>query len=313
MHFCISTEEIDVLVNFSLADDTRPAAAPDDRTAYMVCVVRADGWEGDVEAFATPDVSFARGGVHLKLGNNTVDYEGGEFHVRAGLETRPVGLDLTFRPVALPSLVNDIQLLRGAPWHWFVAPLLLANGRVDVGGRSYELCDAPSYHDHNWGYFRWGSDFAWTWGYGHASDGNGFWSVTFDRLTNRANTTESGRGLILWKGARQQRIFSGTDVIVHEEGLLRPKNVFKVPRALGLLAQGDATGIPARVLVTARSGPDLLELEFRSQNVCRILVPDDDLGLTIINEVSGEIFLAGTTHGDAVNARGRATFEFLDA
>jgi hypothetical protein len=313
LHFCISSNQVDLLVNFSFSDDTRPAAAAEAQLVTLVCVVRTDGWEGDVEQFDARDVQVRLDGVSLRFGDNSVRYEGGVFRISIRLASRPVEIDLALQPIALPSLVNDIQLSDGPPWHWFVAPHLLATGSMVVGGRRHEIRDVPAYHDHNWGYFPWGGDFAWTWGYGHVTDADETWTVTFDRLTNRARTVDRTRGILLWKGARQQRVFDSRHIVLREEGRPRGREpAFKLPRSLALLAQGDAYDIPAKVYVTARSGGDALDFEFAPLRICQILVPHDNgLGLTTINEVTGEITLEGKTHGDSVKGRGRATFEFV--
>jgi hypothetical protein len=314
LHFCISSEGLDLLINFSLADDTRAAAPAEARLARLVCIVRTDRWEGDIDQFDQDEVRVERGRVYLRFGESFIRYRNGAFHVVARLRARPVAIKLVFTPVALPSMVNDIQLTDGPPSHWFLVPRLLATGRISVAGRDIEIEDVPAYHDHNWGYFRWGHDFAWAWGYGHGGYADRHWTLTFDQLTNRARTTDFVRGIVLWRGARQQRLFGSRDIALREEGLLRPQNTLKLPRVLALLAQGDATDVPATLFATARAQDDALDFEFNARSLCQILVPnDDDLGLTIINEVSGELVFDGSIHGEHIEGRGRAMFEFLRA
>jgi hypothetical protein len=53
---------------------------------------------------------------------------------------------------------------------------------------------------------------------------------------------------------------------------------------------------------------------FRGEHACHILVPnDDDLGLTAISEVSGELSYSGLVGGERMEGRIRAMFEFLGA
>ena len=247
----------------------------------------------------------------MRLGDSSVQYRDGSFRVVARLQSRPVEVDLTFRPVSMPSMINGIRFSAG-PCHWFLVPKLLASGEVSVAGKRVSVVDVPAYHDHNWGYFRWGHDFAWVWGYAHSTDRTGDWTLTIDRLTNRAGTVDLVRGLVLWSGARQLRFFSAGDVCLREDGFLRPSDAFRVPRALSLLCQGDATSVPKTLRAHASSRGDTLDFEFRCDKVCRVIVPnDDDLGVTIINEVTGDLRLDGRIGGHRVEGGGRGMFEFL--
>ena len=314
LHFCLSADGIDLVVNFSLADDTRPAAPSGTEAARLVCIVRSTGWDGDVEQFAPRDVRVSRGRVDMRFGESYVRYERGAFRVRVRCRARALSVDLSLRPTTLPSVVNDIVLSDDLPCHWFLVPRLLATGTVEASGRVHELVDVPAYHDHNWGYFRWGHDFAWMWGYAHEQGPSDPWTFVFDRLTNRAKTIDCGRGIVLWKGARQQRLFGARDISFREHGYLRPRSTIKLPRALALLSSGDAMSLPAEIQGLARNQNDSLEFVFRGEHACHILVPnDDDLGLTAISEVSGELSFCGVVAGEPMEGRIRAMFEFLGA
>jgi hypothetical protein len=310
-HFCIAADDVHALVNFSVVDDLRGGAAPGAETARVTCIVRtATGWEGDIE-----EVSSARifaGRVAADFGASSMRYDGSDFHLRVRLKKRPVAMDLVLRPATIPCQLNNIALGDGPPLHWFLLPHLRATGHVTAGETTYSVQDAPSYHDHNWGYFHWGGDFAWVWGYAHACDASSPWVIALDRLTNRARTIDVRRGLILWKGPRQHRLFGSRDLTVEYEGFMRPETVFKLPRPMALLDPGLASDVPKVVRGAASGLGDSLEFEFSSERVCQILTPNDaDLGTTVISEVSGQIRLSGHVHGERVELHGPAMFEFL--
>jgi hypothetical protein len=314
LHFCFTREDIDVLVNFSLSDDTRPAATRDAERARVVCVVRCDGWDGDVDDFEPHEARVHPGRVDLRFGESSVRYDGEFIRVVVRCKRRPIAIDLTLRPVTVPSIINDMVLSDGLPAHWFLVPRLEASGSVTVCGRRIVVEGVAAYHDHNWGYFRWGRDFAWVWGYGHPRTADAPWSMTFGRQTDRAGAIDFVRGLAMWKHARQWRLFDTRDVALREEGRLQCGETLTLPRAMALLVPGPVAGVPAKLHGRASGRGDVVEFEFRSEHVSRILLPnDDDLGLTIINEVSGEIALEGSVHGERVKGRGRAIVEFLGA
>jgi len=169
-----------------------------------------------------------------------------------------------------------------------------------------------AYHDHNWGGFRWGRDFAWIWGYGHPERASNPWSFTFDLFMNRAQTADIARGLLLWNGARQHRAFGNAEVRVESEGLLRPRHVLKVPRPMALLHEQAVTDVPERLLIRAQGRGDFVDVEVRCREVMQILVPDDcGLGVTAITEVVSDIVADGEIRGEPLRMQGRGMFEFL--
>jgi hypothetical protein len=311
MHFCVSSEDVDVFVNFSVVDEHRPERDGIVEVGRLTCAVRTSQWDGDVDRFEPEEFSVRAGRMNVRFGESGIAYEGGTFHVLARLRRRPVEVNLTFEPVTVASQVNNISLGDAPPLHWFVVPRLLASGHVRVGNVVTDLARVPAYHDHNWGHFRWGQDFAWVWGYGHGAR-NAPWSIAFDRLTNRARNEDLLRGILLWHGARHHRVFGGPEIQLRYEGHCRPEHLLKLPRVMGLLRPEMATDVPARLLARAESRGDVLEVEFSARHVCQLIAPNDaGLGVTVINEVSGDLLLSGRVRGQSVDMAGRAMFEFL--
>jgi hypothetical protein len=311
MHFALSAPDLDVFVNFSVMDDVRHGASPRSAIARLTCAVRSDRWDGDIDHFEEHEVSVRAGGMGLTFGANYVHYLGGSYGVLVQLRKRPIQIDLTFVPVTIASQVNNIALGDAPPMHWFVVPKLLASGEVIIGDQRFELENVPAYHDHNWGYFHWGQDFAWVWGYGHAG-AQSPWLFVFDRLSNRARTTDLLRGILVWKGARHHRLFGGAEIQLRSHGSMPVKGALTLPRVAALLRPESATNVPASFEARAAGGGDVLEIEFRSEQLCQLVVPNDrDLGATIVSEVSGTLVLSGCIHGERIDVEGRAMFEFL--
>src|SRR5207342_625444 len=116
------------------------------------------------------------------------EFADGAFRIHVELCDRPIRVDLVLLPVTRPALVHNIAMLEGPPLHWPVTPRLLATGIATVAGRTHRLDREPSYHDHNWGPFRWGHDISWEWGFALPPDPECPWTLTFVRLTNRGRT-----------------------------------------------------------------------------------------------------------------------------
>jgi hypothetical protein len=313
LHFCIYGDGVDLLVNFSIVDDLAAHTGAPREFARITCLVHTRaGWNGDVLGFPPEQVAARRGYISLEFGSNSVQFHDGVFYIKAALPERGIALELTLTPAAVPSPANNIAVEDGPPIHWIVVPRLFANGVVLVGNVIHRLRDAPAYHDHNWGHFRWGRNFAWEWGHGVPCTRAEVWSSVFVRLSDRGHSQTLMQALFVWRGARQHRIFRDEELTVTHEGLLRPRVPFKLPRVMGLLHPGSAADIPARLRLDAAGRGDFARIEFTFDDVAQVIIPnDDDLGVTVINEVNGRYLFDGNIRGEVIETSGRAVVEFL--
>lgn len=314
-HFCVYAPGLDVLVNFSLVDDVREGAPAGQEFARVVVLVRDREWDGDVELFETERVEVVGGGLFMRFGDNRVSFDGERYVIEVKLRHRPIDISLRLEPRCVPSLANNIRLDPGPPINWMVLPRMEATGVVRVGQRVTAVHRARAYHDHNWGHFAWGRDFAWEWGYGlpEADEGNP-WSMVFVRLSDRAHTRTYMQALFLWRELLQHRVLRAADVTVERIGFLRAPRVFKLPRAMALVAPGTVTDVPKALEITARGDGDEVRCRFEAEDVAAVVIPNDhDPGVTVIHEVSGEVTVEGRVRGERVAMQGRAIFEFLGA
>lgn len=310
-HFCILGPDVQVILNLNLCGDTRPAASAGAPLARTILLVREESWDGDVDSIPSRDVLVRRGRVDVCFGHNSVRFRDGMFELSVALQNRPIALVLRLRPVALPLLRSKTPIGAGQI-SWLVVPRLVASGTVTVGRRVHTLSEAPAYHDHNWGHWLWGDDLAWQWGFTLPGPLDEPWCLVFDCLTNRARSQVLELRLALWKNEMLHRLFSQDEIQVRPAGFLAPSRVPKFPRAMAIIAPESTTDIPCRLDITAAAGGDYLHGHFEAEDVAQIVVPNEtDLGLTIINEVSGRLKLAGNVKGEPVAMQGRAIFEFL--
>jgi hypothetical protein len=315
MHFCVHVDGIDLLVNFSLVDDLGGQLPLGTEHARLTVLVREpDGrWDGAVERFDPREVTVVGGAIDMRFGPNELRWDHGAYRIRVRMRERAVAMDLVLEPSVMPALSNNIHLDPGTPLNWLVLPRLQAAGEVVLGDRRVRFTAAPAYHDHNWGHFAWGRDFAWEWCYALPLRSEVPWSLVFVRLDDRARTRTYMQGLFLWRGPRPIRVFRGRDVRVRQHGFLPPRPVMKIPRAMALIAPSWAADVPTRVEVAARAEGDELELEFESHDLAQVIIPNDTdaHGVTIINEVSGQLHARGRVRGEPVALSGPAIFEFV--
>lgn len=310
LHFCVYGDDIDVLLNFSVVDDLSPGS--DGELARLTLLAGRGGWEGDLVTFPLGSWSTGVGEAYAEFPGGFVQYRGGRYFLQAELEKAGLWVRLFLEPVTMPSLVNNVQVGDGPPIHWMVAPRLLATGEARVGTRTHRFERVPAYHDHNWGEFRWGRDFAWEWGFGLPREAENPWTVVFVRLSDRQHTRVMMQGLFVWRGHREAKVFRGRDLTIELEGQFSEPPGCIVPGVMRLVHPGSATDVPSVVHIHARNGADWVRVTFTSKAVGQVVIPnDDDLGLTIINEVQGDLHVEGTIRDEEFAFDTQTIFEFL--
>ena len=314
LHFCIGGDGFDLLVNLSIVDDLRPDAEPGSEIARL-CVLSFDGvWRGAITRLDPARVRVSGGAIAADLGDSGIRFVDGAYLLRVRAPEAGVSADLRLSPVTFPSLVNNVRGLDGRPIHWAVVPRSAASGTVTIRDRVHRLDGAPAYHDHNWGSFSWGNNFAWEWGYGLPTSREDPFALVFARLNSRGHTVALMQLFFVWRGDRLLRTFRDHDIETRREGLLRCERPLVLPPVMALAAPGTATDVPARLLVRAAAGADAVEAVFESEHVAQVMLPNDsDLGVTVINEVAGTLTVAGTVAGERIALRNRVVFEVLSA
>jgi hypothetical protein len=122
------------------------------------------------------------------------------------------------------------------------------------------------------------------------------------------------QGVFLWNGHREQRVFRDRDLSIEHDGLLRATRLCKVPGPMALIHPDVATDIPRRLTFAGDADGDVIEGRFSCEDVAQVIIPNDhDLGVTVINEVSGRLVVQGRIGDENVRIDGRAIFEFLGA
>jgi hypothetical protein len=314
LHFCVLTDDVHLLVNFSVSDDTSANARRGDRVARITTLVRGrDGWDGDVDTFDPDETVAPSGSLGLAFGENRCRFEDGVYRVRLALRERPIAADLEFVPMTQPLQAPSIPQLDGPPLRWVTMPRLMASGRIRIGRRTIPVARAPAYHDHNWGHFPWGADFAWRWGFALPTDVRTPWSVVFACVTDRARHYARGQGMWVWRHRDVVRGFRAESITIRtDRRYLRPAHTLKVPRVMALVWPEAFADVPCWLEATAESDGDRVTCRFEAEHVAQVVVPaEEHFGVTIINEVTGRSIVHGNVGGERVAMEGRSVFEFL--
>lgn len=316
-HMCVQTGTLELILNFNVELPPRLGVA-----GRVICLWRDHGWHGCMTSAAPSEVRAARGRVDVGIGMHRLMAEAGMFHVRVCSPEHDVEVDLRLVPQTAPLRATSQGFGGGGALHWGVVPALRAYGTLCVPGRRERVEDAPAYHDHNWGRWRWGDNFAWHWGYAlparpaKRDDNDAEVALVYSRLLDRAGLVERDRRLNVWLGPALARVFVGREIVWHSRGILRPTKVLRLPAVLALAAPGEALGAPAEMELVARSGRDALTVTVRCDPhaAAQFLVPDETgLTTTVIDELVTTIDVTGVVGGRRLTAAARGIFEAVHA
>jgi len=312
-HFCIQDEGAELLVNFSLCDALVPGDRRRPEVARLTVLARDGAFTGDVDVFDASETRTRPGAIDLEFGGNRLAYRDGRYAISLRMRDRPIEAELVLRPLVVPTLAPNIPLPDGPPLQWAIVPRLVADGWMRVDGRERRFAGALAYHDHNWGRFLWGHRFSWIWGFCLPLDPAVPWTVVFVRLANRLRTRALAQGLFLWRREEAFRIFRERDLaFALDLALLRPGRVAKVPAVMAIVAPERATDVPRSVDIHAAGDGDELRVRFDLEDLAQVVIPSEtDLGVTVINEVSGLARVSGSVRGEPIAFDARGMCEFL--
>lgn len=313
-YFCVLGRDVDVLVNFSLMDRRGAASAKTIPRLTLLARTPSADWDGDIEQFAEGQVEFAPGHSDIRMDRSWLRILHGRYHIDAELDTRPLAVSLQLTPRVRPAIASSVRLSRDGGMRWLVVPRLTASGFVKIGSETIHIVDEPAYHDRNWGRFDWGGDFSWEWATLLPARRESPWSLVYMRIGDRFRNRCYSQGLMVWRDDQHRRTFSGRELGVRHHGLLRARNVLRVPRIVSLACPGAAVDVPRKLELCARFGGDLLEIEAELNDMAQLGLPNDGpSGLTLLSEVGGSARVSGRIQGEPVSYTGRILAEFNHA
>ncbi|KUI36165.1 hypothetical protein AU195_04760 [Mycobacterium sp. IS-1496] len=310
-HFVVHGPDLRLLVNFSLTDQTSPTRGA--RLAPRVIVIAHDRrWTGAVERFDASDLDVSSDLGALSLGGNRLTVRPDGYDVTIDLPAHGMHGELRLTSVSRPFVVNN-QPVGDGTMCWLFVPRLRADGWLRIGDRDHRVLAAPAYHDHNWGRFRWGGDFGWTWGTLLPTDADDPWSFVFLQMTDRARLRCLSQALYVWHRDEPAAIFRHGALGTHHHGILDRGPDCTLPPAMRLLLDGRSPGVPERVDITADRAGDTVHAEFRPHSFVRLAQPSEVRldGATVLCETSGTAHVTGSVGGADFDVVGAGVFEFL--
>lgn len=291
------------IFNLALSGDV---GDPEKGRAGVSLVVSEQGrWRGTMNMHPVEDARYEPGAVDLALGDCSVRLRDGRYRIAGALKDGSVVLDAVCTPACEGVRVDNI----GGLVSTFILPRLDVEGTLSVAGRDYRFDGATGYHDHNWGYWTWGSDLGWDWGYiieapaGVPEEGRARpVSLVFGQVTDATRArAKSDLVLVVWVGDRCTQVFLDDAVEIAAGGELARNAVPRVPGVLALL-DGHHRPVPDHLEIRARDGDEWLEMALDVDHAMQFLIPHaGGRGTTTVSELVGRYSVRGVLDGEKLD------------
>ena len=310
-HFILRAGSSHLLINFSLTRDG--TGQGQGRVIALACGEDpSSGWRGAVGR-AGP-AALAKDGCDFQLQGQRLRISDEGWTISLSLPEAAIAADLRVTPAAHAMNAPDQSVGGGRRLSWLVFPRVKVDGRVTIEGRSQELVGVIGYHDHNWGRFSWGDDYAWEWGILWPDDDAIEDGIVVSSLQNRARTTASLEQLFLWRGGRSVAAMASPELSVDTFGRHLAPAEATFPPVMSLLEPPTVRqDIPRRLRWGVERSDRALAVDMTVERVARLLVPSetDPLGVLAIFECLVSALAEGHEGGTPWRWEGRGIVELV--
>lgn len=302
MHFVVTGPGLRLLCNLSLRTEAGAV-----RGRVLVLAWESGVWSGGAERLARERIEVRPGRVDAFFGESSVRLTSEGYVLR--LDGAVTGLDaeLVLAPAAAPLAAGPLKLPDGGRFHWVGVPHLhVVRGRLG----SRDLTGFSAYHDHNWGQFDLGGDYAWEWSFGLPAEPTGRHSFMAMRVADRARSRTLLAGLAVWRDGVLWRDFRGTEVEYQRDGRWRGA-VHRTPAD----AEGDELlvgSVPASATWRACDSTDTLTVVGSIDGAAQVLIPSGSR-VVRISECPARLRATGTLRGERIDDEFVGILEVLDA
>lgn len=234
------------------------------------------------------------------------------------LEVRDERMQLSIRfqgeAQATPLLVTEDSPFGTGFIGWGLVPGLQVMGELSVGSTNFSIDNNWfSYHDRNFGRFRWGEDIGWEWfvAFATCDDGRQI-TLVLDQRTNKDHSLKGLPYIFVYINNEFTKAFIGSNL--HIQWQWSPSVVMPV-RLPGIMASvfGDRTiRVPQALQVEAADAQARLLVNVQFETTAELVVPDNqDRQYTFIEEVSGTVEVSLFLQGDTLRAKGLLYGEYV--
>jgi hypothetical protein len=234
------------------------------------------------------------------------------------LEVRDERMQLSIRfqgeAKATPLLVTEDSPFGNGFIGWGLVPGLQVMGELSVGGQSFSIeQNWFSYHDRNFGRFRWGEDIGWEWfvAFATCDDGRQI-TLVLDQRTNKDHSSKGLPYIFVYIGHELTKVFIGSSLYIHWEWSPSAVTPVRLPGIMASLFGDRAIRVPQALQVEAADQQGRLLLSVQFETIAELVVPDNqDRQYTFIEEVTGTVEVSLFLQGETLQAKGLLYGEYV--
>ncbi len=249
------------------------------------------------------------------LGNNVVLEIDGKYSF---LEVQDERIQLAIRFLgeaqATPLLVTEDSPFGSGFIGWGLVPGLQVAGDLSVSGLNFVVDhNWFSYHDRNFGRFRWGEDIGWEWFVAFAtSDDCRQITLALDQRTNKDHSLKGLPYVFVYINHQLTKIFIGSSLHIHwewSEALVRP---VRLPGIMASLFSDRTIQVPQALQVEASDPEGTLLVNVKFETIAELIIPDNqERQYTFIQEVTGTVEVRFFHQGEVLHAKGILYGEYV--
>jgi hypothetical protein len=277
----------------------------------LVVFDRNEGWHGTMNMRHLEEVDFLDGSLNLRIGESAVTFSKNRYRVRASLRDQSLSFNALFTPQTAAVRIDNIRGMISS----FIVPKLTVEGTLSIAGHQITLADVTGYHDHNWGFWHWGKDLGWDWGYIHNHSPRRSKkpevSIVYGRAKGAAKQDiHTDVVLIVWINRKVSLVFLEKAVQIEYIGQFNKTRIPRVPGVMAALHPLRATDVPEGIRIVAEDGDDRLSLRLDVETALQFLIPHPVWeGHTTITELVGLFTVEGQINGTNLNFTDRSFAE----
>ncbi|GDX80966.1 hypothetical protein LBMAG42_27770 [Deltaproteobacteria bacterium] len=305
MHFVIVGQGLRLLVNLSLRRE-----AGEVRPRVVVLLWSGGVWSGGIHEPRMRDVEVRAGGVDAFFGASFVRSVGGDYVLHLDPADTGVAGDFVLRPEAAPLLATNLKLPDSGRFHWVSVPRLsVVSGELRLP-HAVSLTGCTAYHDHNWGSFDFGGDFAWEWSFGLPASPLDPWSLMALRVSDRARHRTLVAGLAVWRDGQLWRDFRNAEVEFSRSGRWAEAPPHRLP-ALDPDTFEALGSPPLTASWHGRDGSDWIDVVGSTESSAQLILPAGGR-LVVLSELPSRLRVLGSLRGRSVDCGLLGMLEVVD-
>jgi hypothetical protein len=215
---------------------------------------------------------------------------------------------------ATPLLVTEDSPFGSGFIGWGLVPGLQVAGYLSVSGLNFVVDhNWFSYHDRNFGRFRWGEDIGWEWfvAFATCDDGRQI-TLALDQRTNKDHSLKGLPYVFVYINHQLTKTFIGSSLHIHWEWSEASVRPVRLPGIMASLFSDRAIKVPQALQVEAADPEGRLLINVKFETIAELIVPDNqERQYTFIEEVTGTVEVSFFHQGEVLHAKGILYGEYV--